>query len=35
LKNTVAELKASTWSVRNCKYNPTYQNMVDGKYKAE
>jgi hypothetical protein len=35
LKNAMSSLTASTWSVRNCKYNPSYQNMVDGKYKAE
>jgi hypothetical protein len=35
LKNVIPQLAASSWSVRGCKYNPTYQNMVGGKYKAE
>jgi hypothetical protein len=35
LKNTISGLTASNWSIRKCKYNPSYQDMVDGKYKAE
>lgn len=32
LKNAVSSLSSDKWSVLECKYNPTYQNMVDGKY---
>lgn len=31
LKNALPSLSASTWKVKGCKYNPTYQDMVDGK----
>lgn len=35
LKNAVETLSESNWTVKNCKYNPTFQNMVDGKYTNE
>jgi hypothetical protein len=31
LKNALSSLSASTWSVSGCKYNPTYQEMTEGK----
>lgn len=31
LKNALTSLSATTWKVEGCKYNPTYQDMVDGK----
>lgn len=34
LSNAIGSLSASTWSVTDCKYNPTYQDMVNGKYKT-
>jgi hypothetical protein len=33
LKNVIPSLTSKTWAVGNCAYNPTYQNMADGKYK--
>lgn len=35
LKNAIETLSESNWTVKNCKYNATYQNMVDGKYTNE
>jgi len=32
LKNIINSLNALTWAVQGCKYNPTYQDMVNGKY---
>lgn len=32
LKNIVGKLSTSGWMVSGCKYNPTLQNMLDGKY---
>lgn len=32
LKNTVSKLNASLWSVSGCQYNPTFQDMLNGKY---
>ena len=32
LKNVLAGLDASKWVVSDCKYNPTFQNMLDGNY---
>jgi len=31
-KNVIPSLSATTWSIKNCRYSPTYQNMVEGKY---
>jgi hypothetical protein len=33
LKNVIPSLSADTWAVGGCGYNPTYQDMTDGKYK--
>lgn len=35
LKNVVSKLNTSTWIVSGCKYNPTLQNMLDGKYTVD
>lgn len=32
LKNAVPSLADGNWSVLNCAYNPTWQDMLDGKY---
>lgn len=32
LKNIISKLNASSWSVSGCQYNPTFQDMLDGKY---
>lgn len=32
LSGIISTLNADKWSVKNCGYNPTYQNMVDGQY---
>lgn len=32
LSEIISGLDAEKWSVKNCGYNPTYQNMVDGQY---
>ena len=32
LKNAITGMKAENWSVSDCKYNPTFQNMLDGKF---
>lgn len=32
-KNALPSLKHDTWKVEDCKYNPTYQDLLDGKYK--
>lgn len=32
-KNALPSLTPDTWKVEECKYNPTYQDMLDGKYK--
>ncbi len=32
LKNVIPSLSAASWSVGNNGYNPSYQDMVDGKY---
>ena len=32
LKNIIPSLSAANWSVNNNLYNPSYQDMVDGKY---
>jgi hypothetical protein len=32
LKNLVSGLEADQWTVGNCGYNPTLQDMIDGKY---
>ncbi|MCD8165541.1 MAG: hypothetical protein LUE93_05105 [Bacteroides sp.] len=34
-KNLIPHLEASNWSVSNCGYNPTYQDMEEGHYSAE
>ena len=33
LKNAIPSLSSANWSVSNNGYNPSYQDMVDGKYK--
>ena len=33
LKNTLASLTADDWSVTDCAYNPTYEQMKNGEYK--
>lgn len=35
LKGVISSLSASSWTVSGCAYNPSYQDMVDGKYSAE
>ncbi len=35
LKNIISTLSAENWTVTGCKYNPTYIDMVNGKYTAE
>jgi len=32
LKNVIGSMTASDWTVEGCLYNPTYQDMVNGKY---
>jgi hypothetical protein len=32
LKNLIPNISEADWKVLNCKYNPTYQDMVDGNY---
>lgn len=32
LSGAIATIDATKWSVSNCGYNPTYQDMVEGKY---
>jgi len=32
LKNLIGSLTVDFWSVQNCLYNPSYDDMVDGKY---
>ena len=32
-KKALPSLTPETWKVEDCKYNPTYQDLVDGKYK--
>ena len=32
-KNALPSLTQTTWKVEECKYNPTYQDLLDGKYK--
>lgn len=32
LKNAIPSLTEENWKVEECKYNPTYQNMLDGEY---
>ncbi|MCD8260554.1 MAG: hypothetical protein LUD15_02900 [Bacteroides sp.] len=34
-KNLIPHIEASNWSVSNCAYNPTYQDMEEGRYSAE
>jgi hypothetical protein len=35
LKNVIPSLTANAWSIVRCGYNPTYQDMVNGKWKIE
>ena len=35
LKNILSSVTASGWNVFNNAYNPTYQDMLDGKYKKQ
>jgi hypothetical protein len=35
LSNALSRLTAENWSVINCGYNPTYQQMVEGAYSNE
>jgi len=32
LKNAISSLTEENWKVEDCKYNPSYQNIVDGDY---
>lgn len=32
LKNIISKIEKENWSVDGCAYNPTYQDMKDGKY---
>jgi hypothetical protein len=32
LKNVIPALSADTWKITGCGYNPSYQDMTDGKY---
>jgi hypothetical protein len=32
LKNAISSFDAETWKISGCGYNPTYQDMVEGKY---
>lgn len=32
LKNAIPSITKENWKVENCKYSPTYQNMLDGEY---
>jgi hypothetical protein len=32
LKKVIPSLSADTWTITGCGYNPTYQDMVDGRY---
>ena len=33
LKNVIPNIISTKWNVSNCGYNPSYQDMVNGKYK--
>mgnify|MGYP001024687557 CR=1 FL=1 len=33
--NIISGITANDWKVTNCGYNPTFQDMVDGKYTAQ
>ncbi|MFA8434812.1 MAG: hypothetical protein ACEPOZ_09890 [Marinifilaceae bacterium] len=35
LRNAISSLTEEKWKIEDCKYNPTYQNMVDGDYVGE
>jgi hypothetical protein len=35
LKNIIPSLAADAWSIMNCGYIPSYQDMLDGKYSNE
>ena len=35
LKNILASISGENWSVKECAYNPTYEDMVAGRYILE